>query len=325
MKVFISWSGDTGKAAAVAIGQSVSDVFSSVEPWISAVNIQAGQQWFSELMKALEDSKFAIACITKRSLGAPWIMFESGALSAKFGSPRLVPLMLDCVAEDLVDPLARFNGVLFDEDSVHGLFKSINSSVGTPLTPKALKAAFKEIWPDLNAKIHDALEAERKTLRPEYDVFLSAPMASFKDDSEYQSFRAEVLKVIHALDACGLSVFCALETIESMSTFDTHGVSTHDDLDIMGKSGNFIMLYPQKLATSALFEAGYALALGLPSLFFVRNEQDLPYLMQRLPEAVTHVSILDSREWQTYEDIGDLLRRNAHHYFRTGSVAQLKL
>ncbi|WP_150051184.1 MULTISPECIES: toll/interleukin-1 receptor domain-containing protein [Methylomonas] len=325
MKVFISWSGDTSKAAAIAIGQSVSDVFSSVEPWISAVNIQAGQQWFSELMQALEDSKFAIACITKRSLGAPWIMFESGALSAKFGSPRLVPLMLDCVAEDLVDPLARFNGVLFDEDSVHGLFKSINSSVGTPLTPKALKAAFKEIWPDLNAKIHDALEAERKTLRPEYDVFLSAPMASFKDDSEYQSFRAEVLKVIHALDACGLSVFCALETIESMSMFDTHGVSTHDDLDIMKKSGSFIMLYPQRLATSALFEAGYALALGLPSLFFVRDEQDLPYLMQRLPEAVTHVSILDSREWQTYEDIGDLLRRNAHHYFRTGSVAQLKL
>jgi hypothetical protein len=38
-------------------------------------------------------------------------------------------------------------------------------------------------------------------------------------------------------------------------------------------SGSFVMLYPQKIATSALFEAGYALALGRSSLFFVNNEQ----------------------------------------------------
>jgi hypothetical protein len=320
MKVFISWSGDAGKAAASAIGQSVSEVFTGVEPWISALNIQAGQQWFAELMNALEDSRFAIACVTKRSLSAPWIMFESGALSAKLGSPKLVPLMLDCVVKNLADPLARFNGVLFDEDGMRGLFTSINASVGTPLTPKALSAAFNDVWPGLNAAVRKAIEAER----PKYDVLLSAPMASFKDDSEYQAFRTEVLKVIRALHDCGLSVFCALETIDSMDKFDTQGISTHDDMDILAHSGSFVMLYPQKLASSALFEAGYALALGRPSLFFVRNEQDLPYLMQRLPEAFTHVSILDSRNWNTYADIGKLLGRNAKHWFRRGSVAQLK-
>jgi len=324
MKVFISWSGDASRAAARAIGQSVADVFTGVEPWISAVNIQAGQQWFAELMKALEDSQFAIVCVTKRSLSAPWIMFESGAVSAKFGSPRLVPLMLDCVVQDLVDPLARFNGVLFDKDSVRELFASINSSVGTPLASKALTAAFEAVWPTLDAAIRAALAAERKALTPKYDVFLSAPMASFTDDSEYQPFRAEILKVIHALHECGLSVFCALEAIDSMSKFDTHGISAHDDIDILEQSGSFIMIYPQKLATSALFEAGYALALNRPSLYFVRNEQDLPYLMQRLPEAVTDVSILDSREWKTYEDIGRLLCRNADHWFGKGSVAKLK-
>ena len=324
MKVFISWSGDASKAAALVIGQSVSEVFSDVEPWISAVNILAGQQWFAELMEALEDSQFAIACVTKRSLSAPWIMFESGALSAKFGSPKLVPLMLDCVAKDLVDPLARFNGVQFDEEGMRGLFVSINDSIGAPLAPKALRAAFKDVWPALNTAVLDALNAEREALQPKYDVFLSAPMASFKDDREYQPFRAEVLKVVQALHDCGLSVFCALEAIDSMRKFDTHGVSAHDDIDILVHSGSFVMLYPQKLATSALFEAGYALALGRPSLFFVNNEQDLPYLMQRLPETFTNLSILDSREWKTYEDICQLLGRNAAHWFRRGAVAQFK-
>jgi len=324
MKVFISWSGDASKAAALAIGHSITDVFTGVKPWVSAVDIQAGQEWFAELMKALEDSKFAIVCVTKRSLSAPWIMFESGALSAKFGSPKLVPLMLDCVVQDLVDPLARFNGVLFDENSMRGLFMSINASVGNPLTPKALNAAFKDIWPTLSAAIRAAIEAESKALKPKYDVFLSVPMASFKDDSEYQPFRTEILKVIHALHDCGLSVFCALEAIDSMSKFDTHGISTRDDIDILEHSGSFVMIYPQKLATSALFEAGYALALGRPSLYFVRNEAELPYLMQRLPEAITDVSILDSREWRTYEDIGTLLRRHADHWFWKSSVAKLK-
>ena len=232
--------------------------------------------------------------------------------------------MLGCVPKDLVDPLARFNGVLFDEDSMGGLFNSINASVGSPLAPKALRAAFKDVWPAFNAAVRDALEAERNALQSKYDIFLSAPMASFKDDSEYQPFRSDVLKVIHALHDCGLSVFCALEEIDSMSQFDTHGISTHDDIAILQQTGNFVMLYPQKLATSALFEAGYALALGRPSLYFVRNEQDLPYLMQRLPEALTNVSILDSREWKTYEDIVKLLCRNADHWFRKGSAAHLK-
>ena len=147
MNVFISWSGDTGKAVALAVGQSVSDVFTGVKPWISAVNIQAGQQWFAELMKALEDSEFARACLTKRSLKSPWIMFESGAVSARFGSPKLVPLLIDCTEKELIDPLARFNAVMFDEPGMRGLFTSINASVGSPLAPKALKAAFMGVWP----------------------------------------------------------------------------------------------------------------------------------------------------------------------------------
>jgi nucleoside 2-deoxyribosyltransferase len=95
-------------------------------------------------------------------------------------------------------------------------------------------------------------------------------------------------------------------------------------MEVLQNSGSFVMLYPQKLTSSALFEAGYALALGRPSLFFVRDEKDLPYLMQRLPEAFTHVSILDSREWRSYDDIARLVVRNADHWFRQASPAQLK-
>jgi hypothetical protein len=324
MKVFISWSGDASKAVAGALAQSVQDVFSGVETWISAENIEPGQPWFDELMKALEDSRFAVVCLTERTLRAPWIMFESGAVSAKFGSPKVVPLLLDFAPKSLVDPLARFNATAFSQAGVRKLFGSINSSVGAPLTKVALKASFDTVWPELEAAVKSALEEERKATKPKYDVFLSVPMASFETDAEYKAFRAEAMKVVAALrDRCGLSVFCALEGIKSMAEFDTHGVSARDDMDILHHSGNFVMLYPQKLASSALFEAGFALALRLPCLFFVRKEEDLPYLMQRLPEAFTNVSILDSREWKTYEDIGTRLEKNKDRWFGHRAVAQL--
>ncbi len=325
MKVFISWSGEAGRAAAHALAQSVRDVFTDVEPWLSAENIEPGQQWFKELMEALEDSRFAVVCLTARTLRAPWIMFESGALSAKFGSPKVVPLLLDSTPKELVDPLARFHATVFDQAGVRQLFGSINSSLGTPLTPVALNAAFDTVWPGLEAAVKKVLDKEREATKPKYDVFLSAPMASFETEAQYQSFRAEAMKVVAALrDRCGLSVFCALERIKSIAEFETHGVSARDDMEILRHSGSFVMLYPRKLASSALFEAGHALALGLPCRFFVREEEDLPYLMQRLPEAFTNVSILDSREWKTYEDIGMRLEQNADRWFRHRAVAQLK-
>lgn len=325
MKVFISWSGDASKTAAKALADSLKQVFNGVEPWFSAENIAAGQEWFEELMTALEDARFAIVCLTTPTLRAPWIMFESGAAAAKFGERKVAPLLLDCAAEDLVDPLARFHATPFDRDSVLKLFQSINASIDARLNPLPLEMTFNAVWPKLEADVGRAIKEEQEARKPKYDVFLSAPMASFDSDAQYIPFRDEVMKVVAALRArCHLAVFCALEPIESMADFDLHGVSVQEDMAILGQSGSFVMLYPQKLATSALFETGYALALGLPSRLFVRSEQDLPYLLQRLPEAFTNVSILDSREWKTYDDIADHLAQNADRWFRRRSRAALK-
>lgn len=59
--------------------------------------------------------------------------------------------------------------------------------------------------------------------------------------------------------------------------------------------------------------------MGLPCRFFVRDQSDdlykLPFLMRKLPEVFSHVSIIDDSEWQTYEDIADRLVRNRDNWF----------
>ncbi len=316
MKVFISWSGTASRDCALALKKAIQSVFNGVEPWLSAEDIKPGQQWFTELMNVLGETRFAIVCLTRSNMRAPWVMFEAGAVSAHFGELKVAPLLLEGDQGDLTDPMARFHATTFDRNGVRLLFESINDSVGKPFTKKALGAALAAEWPELEAGVKAAIATEKKA----FDVFLSVPMASFASDAQYKAFRANAMKVVRALRTkCRLTVFCALENIKSIKQFDLCGNSVRDDIEKLRQSASFVMLYPERLATSALFEAGYALAMGLPCRFFVRDQSDdlykLPFLMRKLPEVFSHVSIIDDSEWQTYEDIADRLVRNRDNWF----------
>lgn len=315
MRVFLSWSGEASNAAARALQKAIRNVFKDADVWVSSEDIKLGQEWFTELVRALDGTKFAIVCLTRRNLASPWVMFEAGAVTGTFRDLRVVPVLLEGSISDLVDPMARFNGTTFTADGMRRLFESINDSLGSPLTRDAVGAVFDKQWKSLQSSVRKALRRE-----PPYDVFLSVPMAAFGGDAQYQPFRAEAMKVVAALrERCQLTVYCALERIVAFKDFDTYGEAAADDLAMLEQSANLVLLYPQRLATSALFEAGFALARGLPCRFFVRDQSNedhkLPYLMRKLPEVYSQVSIVDHSEWTTYEDIGDCLVRNRARWF----------
>lgn len=315
MRVFLSWSGEASNAAAKALQKAIRNVFKDADVWVSSEDIKLGQEWFTELVRALDGTRFAIVCLTRRNLSSPWVMFEAGAVSGTFRDLRVVPVLLEGAITDLVDPMARFNGTAFNAAGMRRLFESINDSLGSPLTREAVGAVFDKQWKPLQAAVRKALRSD-----PPHDVFLSVPMAAFESDAQYQPFRDEAMKVVTALrERCKLRVYCALERIVSMKDFDTYGEAAAYDLEMLECSANLVMLYPRRLPTSALFEAGFALARGLPCRFFVRDQsQDdfkLPYLMRKLPEAYSNVSIIDHTEWTRYEDIAACLERNRARWF----------
>ncbi len=59
MKVFLSWSGDTSKAVAIALKTWLHYVFPRLNIWMSEQDIQAGTKWGQELGKALGSAKWA--------------------------------------------------------------------------------------------------------------------------------------------------------------------------------------------------------------------------------------------------------------------------
>jgi pimeloyl-ACP methyl ester carboxylesterase len=142
---------------------------------------------------------------------------------------------------------------------------------------------------DKNAAAYDWVK-ERLSIaatRFKYDVFIAAAMAGHEGDADYKASRDEVLQLINTLKSkCGCrSVFYAGEPIDSKDKFDPNALALNIDLKAMRESRYFILYYPQKLPSSVLYEAGWALILGKPSLYIVRQRKELPFLLNDASQA----------------------------------------
>jgi hypothetical protein len=57
------------------------------------------------------------------------------------------------------------------------------------------------------------------------------------------------------------------------------------DLQAMRESKNFILFFPKKIPSSVLYEAGWALILGKPSIYITPNDNELPFLLNDASQA----------------------------------------
>jgi hypothetical protein len=146
-----------------------------------------------------------------------------------------------------------------------------------------------------------------------FDVFVSAPMASFTTDEEIRGDHDRIAPAVAFLeDQLGLSVYWAGRNIRSRADFDAPDISATRDVDALLTSKYFLLLYPAKIASSVLFEAGIALRSCLTSLYFVRSAKDLPFLMAQASQAFKNVRIY---EGALPADLVALLRRHGKDFF----------
>jgi hypothetical protein len=150
------------------------------------------------------------------------------------------------------------------------------------------------------------LTTDKKVTEYKYDVFLSIPMASLKD-KEYTEHRQFALSVVnHLKEHCQMkSIVYAGESIDAKYKFDPHDIAVLDDLDAITKSKFFVLVYPRRVASSVLFEAGIALALGKECRYFVKSRNHLPFLLKQAEQAFVNVKMY---EYANLEDIKKVLQ-----------------
>lgn len=124
-------------------------------------------------------------------------------------------------------------------------------------------------------------------------IFIATPIAGFNTQEQMLEYRKS-LKPFFLTIRQFHTAYAEIEKF-SDANYDSPEFSVKHDFALIKDSDVFIMHYPQRLATSALIELGYAIALCKRIIIIVENIQVLPFLAQGLDVAYDNVTILQNK------------------------------
>ena len=309
MKVFLSWSGVLSQTLAEILHQWLPEVIQACNPYFSPEDNIKGGRWHDKIAKELATSQVGLICVTAESLKSQWILFEAGALSKNLDKARICPILFNVSVKELKNsPLDEFQAAKFEKKEIEKVVKMINRTLGRrALSDRLLTLSFNTHWPELKRKVE--AELARHPTKVANSLFISAPMNAYKlgdKAKNYQKTRADILKLAKVFEEyCGITdIYCACKDIENFSDFEETDTSLSIVYDEIVKREFFVLVYPGRdAAGSVLVEAGIALASGSKSLYLCKSEHDLPFLLQKAPNAAMNVKTY------TYHSKADLLSK----------------
>ncbi len=119
---------------------------------------------------------------------------------------------------------------------------------------------------------------KRKISRKRIRIFLSMQMSDLSYE-EYDEVRHDIMDLIYQLRKTN-DVYFYNEFIQRPKDFDENKLDADNYLKEIKRCDYFIAILSEKIVSSIYFEAGYALALGKKSIYFVADEQVMPLLMR---------------------------------------------
>jgi len=147
----------------------------------------------------------------------------------------------------------------------------------------------------VNEEIPQSSEQETRNKSSDkiYDLYISLPMTSLTKAKyyEYDELRRLLLYVVNSVrECCGWKkIYCAALHIERIEDVLDPLISASVDLEPIEKSRNYMLIYPEKLYSSVLVESGISLALKMPSFYFVKDVEHLPYILREASAAFQYI------------------------------------
>jgi len=149
------------------------------------------------------------------------------------------------------------------------------------------------------------------TVEPGNGIFIATPISS--NEKAFFEIRDQLVELKKELsEQLKVPVFFAGEQYEEEIGHHSAYMNAEIDFDNLRRSEYFIMIYPQKVPSSALIELGIALSEMKKCRIYYRNFDDLPLLIRKLNRE--HV-ILD--QYQSIFQLRHFLEKYADDVFRS--------
>lgn len=114
-----------------------------------------------------------------------------------------------------------------------------------------------------------------------YDVYVSAPMDGLTEITDFANLKQDIEKIkVDLRRECKLDRVFYAGTDLSFGKWQEPSIGLKDNWHALRGSRYFLMIYPRYVSSGIVFEAGLAIGLGKPSVWFVREGEKLPYLLR---------------------------------------------
>jgi hypothetical protein len=231
-----------------------------------------------------------IVVLTPRSKARPWLMWEAGAVSgaglARGASTPVVPLLFGIRGDQVPSPLGsrqiKLGAVPAD---TRDLLDSMRKLGGLTYRPDHTVAR------ELDSYLQAVVQARIPGM---HDIFISCPMTNI-DAEEYGKMQQAIDSLSEQIAGRGSSAYSAMRRI-GKQTPDPEVIAAEKDFAALMSSRHFLMIYPRRVMSSCILEAGYALGAGIPSTYFVRSDDDLPYMLRGAVESLPDIQRVRFRD-----------------------------
>jgi hypothetical protein len=235
--VFISWSGDRSKDVALALRDWLPMVLQAAKPFMSATDIVKGSRGLVELARVLEVTKVGIICLTPENLSAPWLLFESGALSKTLDRGTLVcTYLLDGLRQqDVSPPLGQFQSTKGEKEETRQMLQNINGSLGSAVSEETLNGVFEALWPKLSEVLF-AIPEPGTSAPPKRSLedMVGEILALARDAARFRKIDADVVEVALERNARAFQWIGALPGDRNMTMVE-RGLAGLPPRDLEGK------------------------------------------------------------------------------------------
>ncbi|WP_294409517.1 hypothetical protein [uncultured Ruminococcus sp.] len=140
------------------------------------------------------------------------------------------------------------------------------------------------------------------------NIFIATPIAGFLNKNDYKMYKKLIEEIVVEINRTNIfgNVYCEITNLDDIADYDSPAASAAKDFNNVLNSEYFILLYPQRVVSSALIELGYALAKGKKILIISSDKNALPYMALELDKIYHNVTIKYSKF--TFHNLFDYIK-----------------
>lgn len=266
----------------------------SCEAFLFETSFPAGTDWLPSLHTALDEADVIVPLCSPSSMKRPWVIFEIGAGWMK-NRNAFIPVLHSGMTNGSLP--AGLRGITAMDAHENGFAEKFILQLSAKLE---LRPSSHSTELDVAEEIVGAL-AEIQRRQQRYDLFLSAPVSSFgfMDKLEWSHFRKDVAELAQAFErTCGFKRVYPQHADHMPSA----AVGIHQSLTALQRADRFVMVLPKRMASGCVAEAGFALALELPAVYFVHRLEHLPAFLTNRDNRHVRIEVFDK-----VNHIGDIV------------------